>query len=303
MKFFNLKNCRWLLFTLLSMSACYYFLFLNDDLDSHQITSELPYHSEWEIPVPDSKSLAKINQILEQPFVYLDEGGQSYVFFSADQKYVLKLFKFKRFRPSFFVKILPNIFPFKNYRNQHIAKREKKLTVAFKGYKLAYDVHREESGLIFIQLNPSNQSGWITVVDKRNRQKRINLAKVSYVLQEKGEMLSVDLSKILQRGNLPMAKQRIDQVFNLYFSEYQKGIYDLDHGVMHNIGCIGNQLFHLDVGKLIADEKMKQPEFYQKDLLKIVSKLQSWISHHYPQFAQELNEYMEEKLSQKVLSS
>lgn len=284
-----------MLFALLSVATLHHFLFLND-LDSNYITSDLPYDPTWEVSAPDLASLTKINQILQQPFVYLDEGGQSYVFSSSDQKYVLKLFKFKRFRPSFFVKILPNIFPFKTYRDQHIAKREKKLITAFNGYKLAYDLHQHESGLIFIQLNPSNQSRWITVVDQRDRQRKINLAQVSYILQEKGEMLSTDLSKLLNQGNLSIAKQRIDQVFKLYLSEYQKGIYDLDHGVMHNIGCLGGQVFHLDVGKLIADEKMKRPEFYQKDLIRIASKLQRWISQHYPQYTQELTKYMEEKL-------
>jgi hypothetical protein len=296
MRFFNLKNCGWLFLALLSILGFYYVLFLNN-FDSHPITSELPYHPEWEISTPDSATLAKINQILEQPFIYLDEGGQSYVFSSTDQKYVLKLFKFKRFRPSFLIKILPPIFPFKSYREQHIAKREKKLMTAFNGYKLAYDLHQHASGLIFIQLNPSNQSKWIILVDKGGRQRKLNLAKVSYVLQERGEMLSTDLSRILQQGNLSIAKQRIDQVFDLYLSEYHKGIYDLDHGVMHNIGCIRNRLFHLDVGKLVADEKMKEPEFYQKDLIKIAAKLQRWISWQYPQYAQELIKYMEEKLS------
>jgi hypothetical protein len=296
MKFVTLRNA-WIVFAILFITLFSYFRFSDDDINPENITSHIPSQSRWEISPPTEEDSVRIETIFSQPFLYLSEGGQSYVFVSGDQNYVLKFFKFKRFRPQPLVQLLPDIFPFKSYRDQHIAKREKKLTTAFNGYKLAYELHRQESGLIFIQLNPSPLSKWILLIDKENKQRKINLENVSYILQVKGEMLSVDLSRILNEGNLSLAKQRIDQVLTLYLSEYQKGIYDLDHGVMHNIGFLGNQVFHLDVGKFIADERMKQPEYYQTDLIKIASKLRSWIQQHYPQYSQELTIYLEDQVS------
>jgi hypothetical protein len=267
--------------------------FPGEGLTHANITSSASYRPEWEIDVPDEKDQALIDAILAQPFSYLDEGGQSYVFSSADQKYVLKLFKFQRFRPYFFVQILPDIFPFHSFRNNHIEKRKQKLVAAFRGYRLAYERHRKESELLFIQLNPVKSSKSITVFDKYHRERKINLTNVPYVLQKKGEMLSIDLAKILDAKDLQSAKKRIDQLFELYLSEYQKGIYDLDHGIMHNIGSSEDALFHLDVGKLVYNEEIKNPELYKKDLNKITQKLQSWIQQRYPEYSLELLELTE----------
>ena len=268
-------------------------VFPGEELTHANITSRASSRPEWEIDVPDETTQEQIDAILAQPFFYLDEGGQSYVFSSADQKYVLKLFKFQRFHPYFFIQALPDIFPFHSFRHNHIEKRKQKLIAAFRGYKLAYERHRKESELLFIQLNPTTSSTTLTVFDKYHRERKINLTNVPYVLQKKGEILSMDLAKILDAEDLQTAKKRIDQVFRLYLSEYQKGIYDLDHGIMHNIGSSENTLFHLDVGKLVYNEEIKKPEFYKKDLNKITIKLQFWIDQRYPQYSQELTEYID----------
>lgn len=291
MKF--LKKRIWIAFSILLIAILGYLLFPKAALHPDNITADFPYNPLWE--VPKTENGAKIDQILNQPFTYIGEGGQSYVFSSADKNYVLKLFKFNRFRPTVFVALLPDIFPFKTYKNSHRAKRNQKLITALYGHKLAYDLHRSDSGLIFIQLNPSHVSRQITVFDKSSRQWSIDLAEVSFVLQERGEMLSVALSKILDQGDLQVAKERIDQLLQLYLSEYRKGIYDLDHGVMHNIGVHDEKIFHLDVGKLTADERIRQPEFYREDLRMVVSKLERWLKAYYPQYFQELNHYLERK--------
>ncbi len=293
------SQVRWIVFGLISaFIAMGVYFFPGDDLKISNLTSDLPYEAKWEIPALAEVQKARLNEILNQTFFYSGEGGQSYVFLSADQRYVLKFFKFRRFRPSFFVKMLPDIALWHSYRNKHIAKREQKLVTAFTGYKLAYDLHRQESGLIFIQLNPSDISRKVTLVDKRHFKRVVNLKNVSYIIQEKGEVLSAALATLLDQRDLERAKQRLDQLFDLYLSEYRKGIYDQDHGVMHNIGVVEDRLFHLDAGKFIQDEHMKQPEYYQKDLTKIALKVQSWIDRKYPQYSQALNQSIEKKLSQ-----
>ena len=55
----------------------------------------------------------------------------------------------------------------------------------------------------------------------------------------------------------------------MYISEYKKGIYDRDHGVMHNTGFVEDYPFHLDVGKFSKEESMRQVKFYKKDLERI----------------------------------
>lgn len=282
---------------LLAAAATGTWLFLHDDLRSINITSPLPYRPEWEISPLTEQEIIKINEIFEQPLSYLSEGGQSSVFSSADNHYVLKLFKFRRFRPSKFVNFLPDISLFSAYRNKHLAKREKGLIAPFTGHKLAYDLLQHESGLIFIQLNASHSPRPVTLIDKRGFKRYVDLGNATFVIQEKGVILSDELSRLLDQRDLVAAKMRIRQLFDLYVSEYRKGIYDLDHGLMHNIGCVENRLIHLDVGKLIHDSRMKNPEFYRIDLAKKAAKVRSWINTKYPQYNQELLQDMEDKLS------
>ncbi|WP_068469527.1 hypothetical protein [Candidatus Protochlamydia phocaeensis] len=271
------------------------FLFLTDDLRPVHLTSAQSYRSEWAVTALDNASQAKLNAILNQPFSYLGEGGQSIVFVSEDHRYVLKLFKFRRFRPSLFVHLLPDSL-FHSYRQKHQAKREQKLFLAFSGHKLAYENHRQESGLVFIQLNPSPIEQRVSLTDKWGFTRSIDLEKTSYVIQEKGDMLSEALSRLLDQGDLATAQKRIQQLFDLYLSEYKKGIYDIDHGVMHNIGCVGDHLIHLDVGKMVRDERMTHPAFYKEDLGKIALKVKAWLHRHYPRYEDQLSQEIEERL-------
>lgn len=271
--------------------------FFNYDLHPAHVTSHLPYQAEWEMTPFHEKDPPQLYEIFNQTFSFLSEGGQTYVFASADEHYVLKLFKFHRFRPSPLVEMLPDTILFNSYRHKHRAKREKKLFVAFNGYKLAYEHHRLESGLIFMQLNSSHTPLFVTLIDKKGNRQVIDLVNISYILQEKGEIFSTALAQLLDQGKTDEARKRIRQLFDLYLSEYAKGLYDLDHGVMHNIGCIGDRLIHLDVGKMVLDERIKQPEFYQADLLKVAKKVSHWVHAKYPQHEKVLIEDIEKKLS------
>jgi len=268
-----------------------------DDFRLTNIKYEMPYHKEWEIAPLDQSENARLNAILDQKFHYIGKGAQSYVFGSDDGKYVIKFFKFKHLRPSWFIDALPDISPLKEYK-ENIAKRKaRKLYGVFNGYKLAYDSDKENSGLIFIQLNPSNVHRDITLKDKLGFSRTVDLGDVVYVVQEKGVTLRNVLSQLLKEGDVATAKLRIGQIFNMYLSEYRKGILDHDHGVMQNAGFIGDRPIHLDIGKIHYDENISQPENYQKDLLKLAYKMQFWIKNNFPQYYEPLVNDIEQKLS------
>lgn len=269
---------------------------LSDEHFIKNFTCDPSLCKEWTTPQLSPKEQEELSAVLNQPFTYTGEGGQSYVFSSSDQKYVLKLFKFNRFRPSWIVAMLPGGTLFSPYRENHIEKREKKLKTVFTGHQLAYDLLRNESGLYFIQLSPSLNERKISIVDKIGLKRTIDLGRLVYVIQEKGETLSTVLKSLLDEGQVELVKIRIGQVIDLYHSEYLKGIYDIDHGVMHNIGFVGSKPIHLDVGKFIQDENIKNLEFYQQDRMKIAAKIRLWIEKNYPQYHEELAQAIEEKL-------
>lgn len=300
----NNRKSRWILFLrlavviflLIGMTRAYFRV--TDDFRIANITHDIPYHSEWEIPALTTDEQAKFDAILGQSFSYVGKGAQSYVFASADGRYVIKFFKFKHLKPSWFVSLLPNIPPFANYKEQLEKRKQRKFNSVFNGHRLAYERHKEESGFLFMQLLPTHQHKELTVIDKIGLKRTIDLGSVVYVIQEKGETLRTTMNTLLKKNNVELAQKRIGQVFDLYISEYRKGIFDHDHGVMHNIGFVNDKPFHLDVGKLNKDDNIKNPEYYRKDLQLIVRKITLWLNNNYPDKAPGLISYMQKRLNE-----
>lgn len=275
---------------------------LTDDFRLANITEELTYRPEWEIPPLSPSEQNTLENILKQPFFYIGKGAQSYVFGSEDGHYVLKFFKFKHLRPSPFLEWLPSWTPLESYRLRQAARKERKFEGVFSGYHLAYSMHREDSGLLFVHLNKTKGIfPVVTVYDKIGRSHTIALDDVAFLIQNKGETLRTVIQKLLTEGNVEGAKQRLDQIFDLYASEYQKGIYDHDHGVMQNAGFTGNRPIHLDVGKLKREEKMRSKPYYSDDLALVGAKIGYWIKQNQPSFYPLLAQHIEAKVREITL--
>lgn len=272
---------------------------LTDDFRLGNITYEIPYDKNWEIASLTPKEEHELDKALNQSYTYLGKGSQCYAFVSKDDQYVVKFFKFKHLRPSWFVNSLPSIGPIKKYQEKQAARKERKLYGVYNSYKLAYDVDRQESGVLFIQLNYSgNPQRQVVLFDKLGLKHVIDLDHIAFIVQKKGEVFRDVLGESLKKGDIGSAKMRIGQVFEMYSGEYRKGVFDHDHGVMRNIGFVGDQPIHLDVGKLMADESMKDLLQAKKDLNVVANAIKHWVRSRYPQFHSELSSYMDGKIDE-----
>ena len=270
---------------------------LTDDFRLANITYEMPYHPHWNVPPMDPEAQKQFDQIVQQKFYYLGKGAQSYAFKSEDDKYILKFFKFKHLKPSVFVDLLPSIGFLKVYKEEQTERKNRLLNSVFDGYRLAYEIHAPETGLIYIHLNKSHDIGKkVKVEDKIGLEKTIDLDEVPFILQEKAKTTRMVMTELLDNGNISLAEHRIKQIFDLYLLEYSKGIYDRDHGVMHNTGFVGENPIHLDVGKLTKDDRMKEKEYYKPDLMRIVAKFNIWFKVNYPQYFPTLSAYMDHQI-------
>lgn len=294
------KLRRWIILTLFFIiligSVRLYFR-ITDDFRIANISHEIPYHPEWETPQLTVEDQKELNTVLQQKFFYLGKGAQSYVFASEDSRYVIKFFKFKHLKPSLLVSLLPNVPPFTPFLQRTAVRKQKKFDSIFTGYRLAFDLNRQESGLFFMQLNPSRQQKFVTVVDKIGFERTIDIGTLPYIIQRKGETLRTILAKNLDQNDLSLAKQNIDKIFNLYLSEYRKGIYDRDHGVLHNTGFQGDAPLHLDVGKLSKDDRIKNPVIHEQDLTKVAARMIPWLQNNYPNHSIALINHMETRLA------
>lgn len=272
---------------------------ITDDVRLGNITFPLPYEKKWEISSLSTEKEKFLDTILDQPFFYLGKGAQSYVFASEDGQYVLKFFKFKHLRSSLFVDVLPSIGFLKTYKEKQAARKERKLFGVFNSYKLAYDKDREESGLIYIQLNTENNLARnVTIIDKIGITRTIDLQNYPFILQYKGETLRTVLDKLLKKADIQTAETRLAQILDLYAGEYAKGVYDHDHGVMQNTGFIDITPIHLDVGKLLPEEKMRDKKNAKEDAEIVIRNMNMWVKKYYPQYSKRIAVFLDTKVAQ-----
>ncbi len=273
---------------------------LTDDFRISHMVHELPENPNWktETALSDRHFIRKT---LRQPFYYTGKGAQSYAFESEDGRYVIKFFKFKHLKPNWFVNLLPDIELFRDYKQKNIARKKRLIQSVFSGYKLAYDRHREETGVVFLHLTPTdNLMRSVTLFDKIGRKHELDLDPIIFVIQEYAVTSRKELSEALEGGDVGLAKYRIRQLIDLYLSEYQKGIYDRDHGILHNTGFVGEKPIHLDVGKLTDAPRMREQENWRPDLERIVWKFHVWLNDSYPQYYDELMNTIEEEFSKAI---
>jgi len=301
-----MKKKSGILLTIACLLVCFgfvraYYRF-TDDFRKGNYMHQVPHHTEWEIAALPHDEQAQLDTILDQKYYYLGKGAQSFAFLSQDGDYVLKLFKFKHLKPSWLIEMLPSVGLLKRVQEEEKTRKYLKLESVFSGYQLAYNLHKKDSGLLFVHLNKNEGPGKkVRIQDKINLWHELDLNELIYVLQKKAVTTRQEMINLLSQGNVATAVQRVNQIFDLYLTEYAKGIYDRDHGVMHNTGFVHDSAsvypIHLDTGKLSPNESMKSANVYRPDLEKIVYKFNLWFSENYPQYYPELHKAMENKLS------
>lgn len=228
-----------------------------------------------------------LNTLLQQSFSYLGKGHQSYAFLSEDQQHVIKFFKFTYLKPSWF-----------STKKQEKS-RQKKLRRMFIGYRVAYERDRDNTGVIFVHLaKTTHLNKKLTVKDNFGFSHLVDLDGAYFVIQKKAMVTRHVLQDLLSRHDLKTFKQRIDQLFDLYISEYTRGLFDSDHNIMSNTGFLNDKAIRIDVGRLSVQTDMQKPEVYNPDLKKIISKrIDRWLKINHPKDYNELHDYIESKLN------
>jgi len=266
---------------------------LTDDFRISNITYDLPFTPPWKAPNITPDEHRELATIFKQKFSYIGKGAQCYAFVSENGQYVLKFFKFKHLRPNLFVDLLPNIPPFQEFKQKSIARKQHRLIGVFNGYDLAFRENRDTAALIYLQLVPNPDLHLTaTVIDKLGLTRNIQLDHIVFLLQKKGDTLRHRLHQYLSHEQLNDAKDAVTSIIAMYISEYKKGIYDHDHGILHNTGFIGNVPFHLDVGKLNKDDRMQQSDIYKSDLEHVLWKIDAWVKANYPAYYPEFTKFL-----------
>lgn len=281
--------------TLIKISSIILISFLcvqaTDGFTIYSISSNRPYDPQWETSSLSSEE--ELKKAFSQKFNYYASGGQCFVFFSEDQKYVLKFFKQRLYEMPLWLKA----FPFLSYYKRKLAIREDKLQRDFNSYKLAFENLKDEAALLYVHLNHTKQKlSTLTISDPLGIEHKLPLDDFDFVLQRKTETVHSYLSHLMQEGKTDETKQAISKLMKSIIIPYKKGIYDRDIVIETNCGFFKDEPIKIDVGKLLSKDSAKSPEIYKKELARIAEPFKSWIDDNYPA----LTEYYEKEIAQMM---
>jgi tetratricopeptide (TPR) repeat protein len=258
------------------------------------ISTNLPFNPNWETQPLNEMEQLQVEQALSQPYRYLGGGGQCYSFESQDGKYVIKFFKQKKFAIPVWMDRFPLPFLIQWKIEKKKMKRAERRNKVFSAFKLCFEQLPQESGLLYLHLNPSQKWGRkLSLVDMQGKTHLVDLDTLEFVIQKKAQLAYQTLDTLMANHQLEEAKQAIDQLLDLNLKFYRKGLRNRDVNFRSNCGFIGTQPILIDVGRIVYSEEAKEPKFFKKELLEKTEHFRSYLLQHYPELLAHFDERME----------
>jgi len=261
------------------------------------IASDFAFQPQWEVRPLAGSEVQEFERAIDQPYRYLGKGCQSYVFSSEDGQYVIKFFKYQRYRLQSWLVYFPPLPAVVKYRQEKIEKKWNKLDGFVRSWKIAFENLKDETGLVYVHLNKTdNLHRQMTIYDKIGKQHIISLDQMEFCIQRRANMLCETLLEYRNKEDLPAAEQLVHRLLNTILSEYSRGLADNDHALMQNTGVVQGKPVHIDVGQFVFNEAVKQPEIFHQELVTKTYKFKIWLREYYPDLA----DYLEAELHQII---
>lgn len=262
---------------------------VTDGFTVGNISSDWPYDARWETHALTVQEKASIDKALDQEYSYLGKGCQSYVFASEDGKYVVKFFKYQRFRTQPWLRPLTFFPPVEHYATSKARDKRARLDGIFWSWKAAFELFPAETGVVYVHLNKTSDLGKQLVIrDKLGLKHTLDLDQTEFLVQRRAAMLCPAIDELVAQGESFKAEQILDQLVAMIVSEYHRGYADNDHALMQNTGVIDGRPVHIDVGQFIRNDIVKDPTIYKAELHSKTFCFVAWLRQHHPDLAAHL---------------
>jgi hypothetical protein len=280
------------------------------------LADDLPRQTRWETPPLSSEQQSEIDRLLSQPYRMLGAGSECFAFASEDGTAVIKFFKLDHARPVYFHRgifledhsqkagtlsnhplttlSLPG--PLQGALKRFLGIREFRLERTFQSIKLAYDALREETGLIYLHLNPTiDLHRTLTLYDACGIRHEVPLDSAKFFLQKRATPTEKHFAQLKKTGDHKSAEASVDSLIQMILTRCCKGFGDRDI-INRNIGFIGTQAIEIDSGSFLKNSRMREPWLYKQELFYATLELKLWMKKHYPEMVQ----YLEDRISEEI---
>ncbi len=210
----------------------------------------------------------KLTEILSQPFIYLTEGLQSFIYKSRDGAYILKTFKnLQQSKDQFKAWGL-------NPDDITIDLVENSLN----SYQLAFDKLKDETALVYIHISNESLLDLKIILDN----KEYASSEIQFILQEKVELVRDRMKRMKGSGNVDEIRNILEEIMNFIGRMWEKGITEDTFNWDHNYGyTVSGKLVQIDVGTFWEGDKFIKEEIQAKKLLDSVSS--KWLNDNFPE--------------------
>jgi len=253
-----------------------------------EIKSSRPFDPLFEARSLTSDEMSEVGRALDQSYTYFGCGGQAFVFFSNDGKYVLKFFKQRHFNPPTYLNGIPLI---DKYRQRKYGKRRKRLELDYGSYKIGFEELSLETGLLYIHLNKTaHLKKILKIKDKLNIEHAIDLDQTDFILQRKADLVLHRIEAQMAQKDIEGAKKTIAQVIDLIVTRCKKGYDDRDPNIATNCGILENRAIKIDVGRFTRNPNMAKPLYFKPELYHLTRPFRIWIKQQHPELVSFLDE-------------
>jgi hypothetical protein len=262
------------MFFLVSMSFFLYF-FCTKQTDGFQVVkikNSPSFNAEWEIEISKEDEVLKA---LEQPFYYLAKGRRCYAFASKDDKYVLKFVRTFQITPPLWSRLRLCNYLFPVACEKAFLKKESLRIQTFSSYKIGIENLKEQTGTLFIQLNPKdNLKKEITFYDKIGIKHVQSAEKFVFILQKKAEPFFLYFKNLIENNKEKEAKELLSQLAYLLKDRADRKIADWDLSPQ-NLGISNGKwvAFDLDGLKHIPPENFSFKDHMRRSGKRIIKTL------------------------------
>ncbi|MBM3197823.1 MAG: hypothetical protein FJZ58_01025 [Chlamydiae bacterium] len=228
------------------------------------------------------QEIREVRDMLSQPYTFLTEGKEEYVFVSRDQKYVLKFFNMRKMTPKYWLRHVP--LPWLDGRRlKKVEERERMREEVFRSLKISFEQFRYQTGLMFLHLFKTDYlQTKVCVKDKWGISHYIPMDAVPFALQRKATPLSEHIDHLVKEGKEEETIHSLCQVLELVQEACERGFSDPSDRVRDHYGFIQGRPILIG-GRLVQNESLMQPDNVLREVFRVSRLLESWLEKCYPE--------------------
>ncbi len=280
-----------LLYTCAAYALTCFCLKQTDGFTINAISPSRSPNPPWETRPLNQDETKTLACALEQNYSYLGCGGQSFIFISADNNYVIKFFKQRVFEMPLWLRYVHLPWKLDNYRKKKLWTRQDKLKRDFESYVFSFNELQNHTGVVFVHLGETNSiNKQLTIVDKLGIQHNIDLDKMDFLIQKKAVLALDKIAYHMQNQENDLAKHSIHALVHLIVDRCKQGFHDRDPNIRTNCGFIGENAVKIDVGRFVKDPRMPSKLIYTSEVKRITHPFKLWLEQHAPSLVDTLDE-------------